>query len=264
MDELLHLRVLSAIVGIPVIIFAAWYGSWVLWLLTFMFFFFAAREITVILKGLGLKPARWIIQIGGLITFAGAYLYNDETLGLAFVSLVIANLLMMALLYPRTMPVDIFGNLFAIFYLSNFIFFYLTRGLENGFVWILLLLSATWASDTFAYFVGRSIGRHKLAPVLSPKKTVEGAVGGLCGSALVSFLFVQWVPSLPLLPVLLLGVLIGIASLLGDLVESALKRQAGIKDSGHMIPGHGGVLDRFDSLLFTAPLVYYSVKLFII
>lgn len=261
---MLHLRVLSAIVGIPIIIVAAWYGSWVLWFLTYVIFLLAAREITVILKGLNLKPAGWMIQTGGLIAFAGAYLYNDETIGLAFILMVIANLLLMAFLYPHVTPVDIFGNLFAILYLSNFVFFYLTRGLESGFIWILLLLSATWASDTFAYFTGRALGRHKLAPILSPKKTIEGAVGGVLGSALVAYLFVLWVPALPLVPVLFLGGAIGIASLLGDLVESALKRQAGIKDSGHIIPGHGGVLDRFDSMLFTAPLVYYTVKLFII
>jgi len=261
---LLHLRVLSAIVGIPVAILAAWHGGWVLWLLTFVIFIFASLEITAILKGLGLQPAGWMIQIGGLITFACAYLYNDEIIGPVVVFLVIANLLMLAFLYPSTTPVDMFGNLGAVLYLSNLVFLCLTRELTTGFIWLILLLTTTWASDTFAYFVGRAFGRHKLAPVLSPKKTVEGAAGGLLSSALVSYIFVQFVPSLPLLPVLLLGVLIGIASLLGDLVESALKRQAGIKDSGHIIPGHGGVLDRFDSLLFTAPVVYYSVKLFII
>lgn len=129
---------------------------------------------------------------------------------------------------------------------------------------MLLLLTATWASDTFAYFVGRAIGKHKLAPLLSPKKTVEGAVGGLLGAVLIGYLFGTFNPQLNMTAVILLGVLIGIASLMGDLVESAFKRQAKVKDSSQIIPGHGGVLDRFDSLLLTAPLVYYVVKLFII
>ncbi|AQS59353.1 phosphatidate cytidylyltransferase [Desulforamulus ferrireducens] len=261
---MLHLRVLSALVGIPVIVLSAWYGSWVLWLLVFGLFLLSAREMAVILKGLNLNPSVWLIQVGGLIIFTSAYLYKDEYIGPTIILLLIANLLMMAFQYPDRGPLDTFGNLTALLYLGNFIFFYLTRGLENGFVWLLLLLTATWASDTFAYFVGRAFGKHKLAPLLSPKKTVEGAIGGVLGAALTALVFVQLVPGLPLWPVVLLGALIGLAALLGDLVESALKRQAGVKDSGNIIPGHGGMLDRFDSLLFTAPLVYYLVNLFII
>ncbi|WP_338011619.1 phosphatidate cytidylyltransferase [Desulforamulus aeronauticus] len=264
MDILLHLRVLSALVGIPVIVLSAWYGGWVLWLLVLIFFMLSSLEIAVILKGLHLQPSAWLIQVGGLITFASAYLYKDEYIGFTIVLLLFANLLLMVFQYPKTGPLDAFGNVTAVLYLANFVFFYLIRGLENGFVWLLLLLTATWASDTFAYFVGRVLGKHKLAPLLSPKKTIEGAVGGVIGSSLTALAFVKLVPVLPLWPVVLLGALIGIASLLGDLVESALKRQAGVKDSGNIIPGHGGMLDRFDSLLFTAPLVYYVVNLLII
>ena len=261
---MLHLRVLSALVGIPVIVLSAWYGNLVLWLLVLGLFMLSSLEMAVILKGLKLNPSVWIIQVGGLIIFASAYLYKDEYIGPTIILLLIANLLMMAFQYPNNGPLDSFGNLTSLLYLSNFVFFYLTRGLENGFVWLLLLLIATWASDTFAYFVGRAIGKHKLAPLLSPKKTVEGAMGGVLGASLTALVFVKLVPGLPLWPVVLLGALIGLASLLGDLVESALKRQAGVKDSGNIIPGHGGMLDRFDSLLFTAPLVYYIVNLFII
>lgn len=264
MEELLHLRVLSAIVGIPAIILAAWYGNWLLWLLTFVTFLVASLEISEMLRGLKLKPRLWILLIGGLITFSSAYLYNDEYLSPAIVLVVIINLLLMAFLYPQITPLDVFGHIFAPLYLSNLLFIFLTRGLDNGFTWVLLLFSATWASDTFAYFTGRLFGRNKLAPLLSPKKTIEGAVGGVLGSIVTAFIFAQYVLNTSLIPLVLLGLGIGVASLLGDLVESALKRQANIKDSGQIIPGHGGVLDRFDSLLFTAPLVYYYVKLFII
>lgn len=261
---MLHLRVMSAVIGIPIIILAAWYGHWALWLLSLGVYALAGLEMSVILKGLKLKPEKWLIQVSGLIIFASAYLYKDEYIGLTYVFLVIANLLMMAFLYPRTSPQDVFGSLSAVLYLGNFIFFYLTRELENGFLWVLLLLFTTWASDTFAYFVGRSLGRHKLAPLLSPKKTVEGALGGVIGSVIAACIFVIYIPSVSVISLITLGVFIGITALLGDLVESALKRQAGIKDSGQIIPGHGGFMDRFDSLLLTAPLVYYGVKLFII
>lgn len=264
MDELLHLRVLSAIVGIPAIILAAWYGNWLLWLLTLVVFLVASLEMTEILRGLSLKPSLWIVLIGGLITFSSAYLYNDEYLGLTIVFIVILNLLLMAFLYPKITPLNVFGHIFATLYLCNLLYIFLTRGLDNGFIWVLLLFTATWASDTFAYFAGRLFGRNKLAPLLSPKKTIEGAVGGVLGSMATAGIFAQYIQNIALIHLVVLGLGIGVASLLGDLVESALKRQSNIKDSGQIIPGHGGVLDRFDSLLFTSPLVYYYVKLFII
>ncbi len=99
--------------------------------------------------------------------------------------------------------------------------------------------------------------------MLSPKKTLEGAVGGLLGSSLISFLFSFIYPFLPLAELLILGLILGVAAEVGDLLESAFKRQAGVKDSSTLIPGHGGILDRIDSTLFTAPLVYYFVLLFI-
>ncbi|GAB6157603.1 phosphatidate cytidylyltransferase [Desulfotomaculum varum] len=264
MDKLLHLRVLSALVGIPIALLAAWYGSWLLWLITMLIFITASLEMTAILKGLGLQPAGWIIQIGGLILFAEAYQYKDTLINVVYVFLVLANLLWLVFCYPKQTPTDVFGNLVATLYLGNLVFLYLTRELPGGLAWLLLILTTTWASDTFAYFVGRAMGRHKLAPLLSPKKTIEGAVGGIAGAALTAYLLAQFMPGLPVQPVVLLGALVGAASLLGDLFESALKRQAGVKDSGHLIPGHGGILDRFDSLLITTPLVYYIIKLFII
>nr|WP_308447266.1 phosphatidate cytidylyltransferase [Desulforamulus aquiferis] len=264
MDHLLHLRVLSALVGIPVILLAAWYGGWALWLLTTTIFLIASLEITIMLKGLGLKPSREIIISGGLFLLVAAYLYKDDLLAPALVLIILYNLLSMVLLYPRTTPLDVFGNMTATFYIGNILFFFLIRDLPDGWFWIILLLTATWASDTFAYFTGRAFGKHKLAPLLSPKKTIEGAVGGVLGSVLLCYIFSLSVQSFNTIPLILIGVLIGVASLLGDLMESAIKRQAGVKDSGQIIPGHGGFLDRFDSLLFTAPLVYYTVKVFII
>jgi len=124
-------------------------------------------------------------------------------------------------------------------------------------IWIMFI--GTWASDTFAYFTGSAIGRHKLCPSISPNKTVEGFLGALVGTtAAVTGLGIFL--SLPIQEMALLGAVIAILATLGDLVESVAKRYTGIKDSGNIIPGHGGIWDRFDSVLFTAPLVYYFVK----
>lgn len=131
-----------------------------------------------------------------------------------------------------------------------------------GAAWVFLVLAITWIQDSAAYFVGRSLGRTRMAPILSPKKTWEGFAGGLIASLLTALAAVPLL-GLPIsyLSAALIGLASGIAGPLGDLGESLIKRQVGVKDSGAMIPGHGGILDRMDSLLFTAPVVYYGVLL---
>ena len=138
----------------------------------------------------------------------------------------------------------------------------LLTGLPDGRLWLLLLSVATAGSDSAAYYSGRAFGRHKLCPLVSPKKTIEGALGGLVGglaAALVAAVFllpdVKWPVLLPLM-----AILIGVG-IIGDLCESVLKRSMQVKDSGTLLAGHGGVLDRLDSLLLTAPFLYYFLML---
>lgn len=130
---------------------------------------------------------------------------------------------------------------------------------------VFLVALLTWATDTAAYLFGVAFGRHKLIPRISPNKTVEGAIGGLIGAAVVGWLLTRGVVSfMTPLSGIILGLVVGAMAQLGDLVESLIKRDAGIKDTAELIPGHGGVLDRFDSMLFTAPVVYYYFRFFII
>ena len=135
-------------------------------------------------------------------------------------------------------------------------------GASNGWKWLYFVILTTFATDTGAFFIGRLVGRHRLAPVISPAKTWEGAVGGLLwavGAALA--LNIALSLSIPLWQALALGVIIGFVGQVGDLMESALKRRAEVKDSGTLLPGYGGMLDRLDSVVLTVPLVYYWVKL---
>jgi phosphatidate cytidylyltransferase len=125
-----------------------------------------------------------------------------------------------------------------------------------GLYLLLFALVVIWVSDSVAYFVGRSIGKRPFAPLLSPKKTWEGAIGGFLGSFVVVFAFDRWLNQ-PLLKLLGLAVVANIAGQIGDLLESAYKRSAGIKDSGSILPGHGGVLDRIDALILAIPVVWY-------
>lgn len=131
-----------------------------------------------------------------------------------------------------------------------------------GMHWLLILLATIWTGDTAALAVGRTIGRTRFAPLLSPKKTNEGAIGGLLAGVLVAILLQQFLfKDLPLLHVILVSILAGIFGQLGDLAESMIKRAAAIKDSSHLIPGHGGALDRMDSLLFAFPVLYFYLLL---
>lgn len=138
----------------------------------------------------------------------------------------------------------------------------MTRLLPLGEWLIFFLLLVTWASDTGAYLVGTLYGRHRLAPTISPKKTVEGLVGGLIAAIIAGYAARWWfLPDLSGLDCLILATLLTITGLWGDLTESAMKRSVGMKDSGGILPGHGGMLDRLDSLLFTAPVFYYYVTM---
>lgn len=138
----------------------------------------------------------------------------------------------------------------------------MTRLLPLGEWLIFFLLLVTWASDTGAYLVGTLCGRHRLAPTISPKKTVEGLVGGLITAIIAGYAARWWfLPELSGLDCLILATLLTITGLWGDLTESAMKRSVGMKDSGGILPGHGGMLDRLDSLLFTAPVFYYYVTM---
>lgn len=137
----------------------------------------------------------------------------------------------------------------------------LLRGMEGGAHLIFLLYLTTWAGDTGAYYAGRMAGRTKLYEKISPKKTWEGAVGGLIASIGAAILIKYWfMPGLSVGQCVVIGCLLGVSGQIGDLVESLMKRSLSVKDSGSIIPGHGGILDRVDSLLFSGPVLYYYLK----
>jgi phosphatidate cytidylyltransferase len=137
----------------------------------------------------------------------------------------------------------------------------LLRSLEHGLALAVLAVGACWVGDTFAYFTGRAIGRHRMAPRISPRKTVEGAIGGLIGAVLFGLAVKVYSDWLPVREAVIIGLAGGLAGQWGDLFESAIKRDLQVKDSGRLLPGHGGILDRFDSLLFGGIAVYWTAVL---
>ena len=216
--------------------------------------------------------ARAFHRKGSNLTFLTGILGNaDESMAVT-TGIVLIVLLESVLLHGRVSFVDACTSVAGILYLGlPFAHMVMLRGLypettlttslgsfEFGCAMIWVMFIGTWASDTFAYFVGSAIGSHKLCPTISPNKTVEGFLGSVVGTtAAVAGLGVFF--SLPVVEMAGLGFCTSLLATLGDLVESVAKRYTGIKDSGNIIPGHGGVWDRFDSVLFTAPLVYYFV-----
>lgn len=159
--------------------------------------------------------------------------------------------------YPKYKAEQITACLYGMVYLAVMLgFIYLTRCLESGKILVWLIFLSSWGSDTCAYCVGRLIGRHKMAPVLSPKKSVEGGIGGVVGAALLGIVYAAFFKQ----PMAGYAIICGagaLISMVGDLAASAVKRDKGIKDYGKLIPGHGGILDRFDSVIFTAPIIYF-------
>ena len=252
-------RVLSAFLGVPIILLAAWAGGIPLLVLTGMILVIGLLELTRMLRKMKIRPSGSLSILGGLILLAGTYIFNSGQAGVLVTLVLVINLFGIVFLHRYFSPLDAAATVFCTLYVGLIIYLYLLRTIPDGMIWLFLLLACTWASDTMAYFAGRRMGRRALAPALSPGKTVEGAVGGVLGSVAVALIFVQIYPQLLWLHLVGLGLLVGIVGQVGDLVESAFKRQTGVKDAGSIIPGHGGILDRFDSMLLTAPLVYYYV-----
>lgn len=190
----------------------------------------------------------------------------------ALLSLLLLTMLLVELVKKEHKPIlNIGATLLGALYvgwLSSFLI--LLHGLDVPIVhppiagtsrgeWLVLFVTAvTWIGDTGGLFVGSWLGRHKLAPEISPNKTWEGAVGSVGSALTVAVLLGYWI-HFPIIHAVILGVLLGVFGLVGDLCESSLKRELGVKDFGALLPGHGGVLDRIDSVLFTAPLAYYYI-----
>jgi phosphatidate cytidylyltransferase len=264
-------RVLASLVFIPCFIIITWRGGYHFLALVDIVIFIGLWEFYGMMAAKGILPYRTIGILSGLVLSWYVYFHNG----------VYANLfLTLGLLAIMTLELTRRDGKNAIYHVSTTILgvFYvaylashlvllrelpLTAGLDYaaGSSFVFLAFVVTWACDTGGYFVGMLIGRHPLLPRVSAKKTVEGSIGGLvfavAGAAVAKYTFAGY---LSLSQAVILGAAAGVIGQGGDLFESLIKRDADVKDTSGLIPGHGGVLDRFDGLLFTAPLLYYYLK----
>ncbi len=209
-----------------------------------------------------------LAAIGYALTVIYYILISYDGMAYMTCTIVVSLLLFMTayvVTFPEYKTEQVTGAFFGMCYVSVLMsFVYHTRAMEDGVYFVWLILLSAWGSDTLAYCTGRLFGRHKMAAKLSPKKTVEGAVGGILGAALLGFIYgsifkTGITTDYPQAVCALACAAGAVISMIGDLAASAIKRNHDIKDYGNLIPGHGGVLDRFDSMLFAAPAIYYAI-----
>ena len=183
-----------------------------------------------------------------------------------FVAFLIVLMAVYVFSFPKYEAGQVMTAFFSLIYVAVMLsYIYRTRLMGGGKLLVWLVFLSSWGCDTSAYCVGMLLGKHKLAPVLSPKKSIEGAVGGVIGSALLGLAYGAYFGHCmeevanPMAACAIACAIAAVISQIGDLAASAIKRNHNIKDYGHLIPGHGGILDRFDSMIFTAPAIYFAV-----
>ena len=273
-------RVLFALVGAPLTIALIYLGGWVLAAALGAIAALGAWELYRMAREAGHEP----MENAGIVLAASIPLLVHATyLGVFRATVTVAVLIFLALTagviwargVQRKPLVSLAITVFGIIYPALVTYMYPIRyhdyaiDAKAGTLLLMLPISLTWATDTGAYFVGRSMGRHKLIPSVRPAKTVEGAIGGVLVAVLAAWLYVTFllrpVAQLTMLPIGLtaFAIVVSCVAQTGDLAESLFKRDAGVKDSSRLLPGHGGILDRFDSLLFVLPAAYVLLGFFL-
>lgn len=255
-------RLISGIILVIIALATIISGSWILFFTLLVVSLIGMRELYKVMK-----VSDEHITVLELVGYLGAVLYyiamkadfgNYGTM--AIIISMILILFVYVFGYPKYRAEQVMAAFFGVIYVAVMLsFIYLTRSLPDGkfLVWLIFLCS--WGCDTCAYCVGMLIGKHKMAPVLSPKKSIEGAVGGVVGAALLGVIYAAATQG-KMAEYALICAVGALISMVGDLAASAIKRNQNIKDYGKLIPGHGGILDRFDSVIITAPVIYYLAK----
>jgi phosphatidate cytidylyltransferase len=261
----LMVRILSGFVMLGVVIGLVLAGLYGVYLLVLILAGLALWEFIGLSDGMGSRAPAWLLfPLGAFFAFSGTVLKHvDLTLVL---SLALVGGLAAFLVVPGRRQglgrwaMGLAGALYIGMPFNYYLLLYTSK--PNGLVWTLFTIFAVVASDAAALLIGSRLGRHPFFAAISPKKTVEGAIAGVGGSVLVMLIGVSAVLGLNPLHAIALGIVVGASGMVGDLVESQMKRIAEVKDSSHLIPGHGGVLDRIDSILFPPILVYFYVTMF--
>jgi phosphatidate cytidylyltransferase len=256
-------RIVVAVVLLPVVLGAAYLGGWWLFALVMVAAVVSLHEYWLMARGLApLAPAGYV---GAVLALVGAELSGlDWMVGGVLVTFVLAFLLKAVSEARAAATAAVSSTVMGALWIGGGLaFLLLLRDLPaHGRLALYTVLLAVWAGDTFAYFGGRLLGRHKMAPSTSPGKTWEGFVFGTAATIFVAFVAMYKQDFLSIPESVALGVILAVVGPLGDLFESLLKRDAGVKDSGSLLGGHGGMLDRLDAFFFAAPAAYFAILAF--
>ncbi len=263
-------RLLVAIVLLPLGMAAILAGGWYLTALVALFMGVASWEYVTLFRAGGLKPAGVLVVGGTLLIVISRNINGFDSAAWIISLLVLVSMTYHLVAYERGRDqagTDFSVTLGGMLYIGWMGAYFLSvRNLPEGKWWILVVLPAVWFADTGAYFIGKRFGRHLLSPRLSPKKTWEGYIGGIVVGVVLTALFAfLWRlgagPDSAITPLrgAMMGLVMGIFPTLGDLGESMIKRQIGVKDSGNLLPGHGGAFDRIDSWLWAVVIGYYMI-----
>jgi phosphatidate cytidylyltransferase len=257
-------RIVVGLLALPLVLLPIWLGGIWIALLFVALAIGAGREFYRMVQQGGYHPSR-ILGMVWLVAILAAY-YQPQMIPLSLVIMAGLIVTLVEAMREKQEPMHTWmATSMGALYLGTMLGQSLAlRLLPDGLWWMLFGLAVTWANDSAAYFTGVTVGRHKLWPRLSPKKTWEGTIAGWVAAALAGMIMVSITPLAATHSLwfgLVVGLFCGLLALLGDLAVSTLKRQVGVKDSGQFLPGHGGVLDRLDSLLFVMPFIYQVVIL---
>ncbi len=251
-------RIVVGAALLPIVLWLVWLGGWWLFALALAGGILALHELYVIARGL--RPLVLGGYAGLVLVLVGAELGGPPWLVAGIGGTFVLSFLVFGISDARPSFTGAMGTtmLGVVWVAGGLAALVLVRDAERGRLVLLTVLLAVWADDTAAYFVGRLIGRHRMAPRLSPKKSWEGLVAGTAAAVAVAFfaLYQDRKTYLSIWQAVVLGIAIAVAAVLGDLFESAVKRDVAVKDSGRLLGGHGGFLDRLDSLLFATPTAY--------
>lgn len=266
---MLKTRVLSGIALVIILAGALYLGGYFLWTLLLFASLIGLIEFYRAVHGVHLGENYKIgsLEIAGVITTFIYYLTmtltdRKEYLFYILVLSLVFYMIIYVVRFPKHHSSECMQVYFGEIYVSVMLSFIYLLWKVGGLKLTFLIFISSWVCDTCAYFAGRALGKHKLAPVLSPKKSIEGSVGGVLGSLLAAAIY-SYEIGLPVIPTALICAFTSIISQFGDLFASAIKRNHDIKDYGNLIPGHGGILDRFDSVIITAPFIYILCEVMI-
>jgi phosphatidate cytidylyltransferase len=261
---MLRYRILTAVIGLPLLIAIIWFGEPWFTLLIAVMATLGSWEFYRMAGQLKLHPITYLGMAWVLLIVLSPHCPYAATIPFLITSAIVISLIWMLFRSPREHAFTNWAwTIAGILYIGWMLSYWVElRSLEAGKGLVFWAMFTTFASDTSAFFIGRRWGKHALAPSISPGKTWEGAIGGLLASIIAS-LILRTIFPLPFSywQIALLGCVISLFAQLGDLAESLLKRNTGVKDAGKLIPGHGGIMDRIDSLIFTGVIVYYCVVL---